>query len=95
MVVSIISFMLSLCFLHEGRTTGFWHLFHRLSAKAQKKLGIWTEWLEPGPEVIKLFSYSAQLSTKFILLINVKILTIAGILTYIRTINTQFESFKG
>ena len=28
--------------------------------------------LRPGPEVIKLFSCSTQLSTKFILLINVK-----------------------
>ena len=32
-----------------------------------------------GPEVITLFSYSTQLSTKFILLINVKIPTIIGI----------------
>ena len=29
----------------------------------------------PGSEVIKLFSYSAQLSTEFILLINVKMPT--------------------
>ena len=36
------------------------------------------------PEVIKLFSCSTQLSTKFILLINVKV----GILTFISTINT-------
>ena len=35
----------------------------------------------PGPEVIKLFSCSTQLSTKFILLINVKMQTIVGILT--------------
>ena len=32
-----------------------------------------------GPEVIKLFSYSTQLSKKFILLINVKMPTIVGI----------------
>ena len=37
----------------------------------------------PGPEVIKLFSCSAQLRLKFILLINVKMLTIVGILTII------------
>ena len=39
-----------------------------------------------GPEVIKLFSYSTQLSTKFILLINVK--------TFISMINTIFERLK-
>ena len=37
--------------------------------------------LGPGPEVIKLFSCSTQLSVKFILLINV------GILTFISRIN--------
>ena len=36
----------------------------------------------PGPEVIKLFSCSTQLSTKFLLLINVKMPTIVGILTF-------------
>ena len=35
----------------------------------------------PGPKVIKLFSYSTQLSMKFILPINVKMPTIVGILT--------------
>ena len=33
--------------------------------------------LDPGPEVIKLFSCSAQLSMKFVLLLNLKLLTIA------------------
>ena len=37
----------------------------------------------PGPEVIKLFSCSTLLSTKFILLINVKMPTIVGILIFI------------
>ena len=41
----------------------------------------------PGPEVIKLFSCSTQLSLKFILLINVKMPTIVGILTFISRIN--------
>ena len=41
----------------------------------------------PGPEVIKLFSCSAQLILKFILLINVKMPTIVGILTFISRIN--------
>ena len=36
---------------------------------------------ETWPEVIELFSCSAQLSTKFFLLINVKMPTIVGILT--------------
>ena len=48
----------------------------------------------PGPEVIKLFSYSTQLSTKFILLINVKMPTVVGILTFICRINTISEGFK-
>ena len=40
-----------------------------------------------GPEVIKLFSCSAQLRLKFILLINVKMPTIVGILTFMRRMN--------
>ena len=36
----------------------------------------------PGLEVIKLFSCSTQLSMKFFLLINVKMPTIVGILTF-------------
>ena len=37
---------------------------------------------QAGPEVIKLFSCSTQLSMKFFLLINVKMPTIVGILTF-------------
>ena len=37
---------------------------------------------EVWPEVIKLFSCSTQLSMKFFLLINVKMPTIVGILTF-------------
>ena len=47
--------------------------------------------LYPGVEVIKLFSCSAQLGTKIILLINVKMPTIVGILTLISMINTTSE----
>ena len=47
-----------------------------------------------GPEVIKLFSYSIQLSRKFILLINVKMPTIVGILIFISMINTTSERLK-
>ena len=47
---------------------------------------------QAGPEVIKLFSSSTQLSAKFILLINVKMPTIVGILTFM--INTTPERLK-
>ena len=42
----------------------------------QRQFG--TKWNNPGPEVIKLFSSSAQLSMKFQLLINVEIIKISG-----------------
>ena len=41
-----------------------------------------------GPEVIKLFSCSAQLSMKFSLLINVKMPTIIGILIFMSRKNS-------
>ena len=47
-----------------------------------------------GAEVIKLFPCSTQLSTKFILLINVKTPTIVGVLTFISMINTTSERLK-
>ena len=40
-------------------------------------------------KVIQLFTCSTQLSTKFILLINFKMPTIVGILTFISMINTS------
>ena len=49
---------------------------------------------QSGPEVIKLFSCSTQLSAKFILLMNVKMPTIVGILTFISMINTTSERLK-
>ena len=49
---------------------------------------------ESGPEVIKLFSCSTQLSTKFIVLINVKMPTIVGILTFISMIDTASKRLK-
>ena len=45
-------------------------------------------------QVTKLFSCSTQLSTKFILLINVKMSTIVGILTFISMINATSERLK-
>ena len=49
---------------------------------------------QAGPEVIKLCSYSTQLSTNFILLINVKMPTRVGILTFISMINTTSGKLK-
>ena len=54
---------------------------------------LWTI-MSPGPQVIKLFSCSTQLSTKFILLINVKMPTIVGILKLISMINTTSKRLK-
>ena len=51
-------------------------------------------WHRSGLEVIKLFPCSTQLSTKFILLINVKMPTIVGILTFISMINTTSDRLK-
>ena len=47
-----------------------------------------------GPKVIKLFSFSTQLSKIFIMLINVKMPTIVGILTFISMVNKTSESLK-
>ena len=47
----------------------------------------------PDLQVIKLFICSIQLSMKFILLINVKMPTVVGILTFINRINTSSENF--
>ena len=52
-----------------------------------KQAELRTLYLIPGAEVIKLFSCSAQLRLKLILLINVKMPTIVGILTFISRIN--------
>ena len=45
----------------------------------------------PGPEVIKLFSCTTQLSMKFLLLINVKMPTIVGILTFMSGKNSILD----
>ena len=62
----------------------------RLYLGSNKRYNMYT----PGPKLIELFSYSTQLSKKFILLINVKMPTIVGILTFISMINTKFERLK-
>ena len=43
-----------------------------------------------GPKIIKLFSCSTELSMKFFLLINVKMPTIVGILTFMSRKNSIF-----
>ena len=47
-----------------------------------------------GPDVITLFSYTIQLSLKFILLINVKMPIFGGILAFISRINDWLSWFK-
>ena len=59
--------------------------------KSQYKIGLAMGRGYKGPEVIKLFSCSTQLSTKFILLINVKMPTNCWHLTFISMINTASE----
>ena len=49
---------------------------------------------QSGPEVIKLFSCSTQLSMKFFLLINVKMPTIVGILTFLSGKNSSLGIFE-
>ena len=44
-----------------------------------------------GPEVIKLFSCSTQMSMKFFLLINIKMPTIVGILTFMSGKNSILD----
>ena len=48
----------------------------------------------PGPEDIKCFSCSTQLSMKSLMLINFKMPIIVGILTFIGMINTTAENEK-
>ena len=50
----------------------------------------WLTCMRPGPEVIKLFSCSAQMR----LLINVKMPTTVGILTFISRINYRLWCYK-
>ena len=47
-----------------------------------KKIGNGQEPIQSGPEVVKLFSSSTPLTMKFFLLINVKMPTFVGILTF-------------
>ena len=51
-------------------------------------------WRKSGPKVIKLFSFSTQLSKIIILHIHVKMPTIVGVLTFISMIKTTSESLR-
>ena len=81
-------------------STDFFHNQLFLKTLSSIQLECQTVWIQimpdilSGPEVIKLFSCSSQLSTKFILLINVKMPTIVGILTFIIMINTTSQRLK-
>ena len=90
----------SLCCILEQDTS----LLSTGSSKEDNKLS-WHDWTivalfvkhqnkQTGLDVIKLFSGSTQLSTKIILLINIKMPTIVGILTFISMINTTSERLK-
>ena len=50
--------------------------------------------LNLAPRLLNFFRCSTQLGTKYILLINVKMSTIVGILTFISTINATSERHK-
>ena len=62
--------------------------FHRLTAPVGLAQMFSFLMLSPGPEVIKLFSCSTQLSMNFFLLTNVEMPNIVGILTYMNRKNS-------
>ena len=57
-------------------------------------MGLHQERTNPWPQGYNLFSCSAQLRLKFILLINVKMPTIVGILTFMSRINYRLWRSK-
>ena len=61
----------------------------QMTATPQKDDTMVNFFYRAGPKVIKLFPCSTQLSKKFILLINVKMPTTVGILTFISMIKTS------
>ena len=67
-----------------------WSTFiaERLCISASKTVFLYIDTI-PGPEVIKLFPCSTQLSMKFFLLINVKMPTIVVILTFMSRKNSN------
>ena len=77
------SFFLHFFRLKNATTTDF-----RSTMRLNKASTYDFEELGPGPEVIKLFSCSTQLSIKFSLVINVKMPTVVGILTFMSRKNS-------
>ena len=84
--MSVLIWVQTVCKGYQQMTLLVKRIFQCLSYKIQT--------LQPGPEVIKLFPCSTQLSMKFILLINIKKPTIVGILTFISMVNTTSERLK-
>ena len=74
--------------IDTGRTLRYWEIWYCLQVSRKTSIQL------PDPEVIKLFSCSTQPIIKFIMLINVKMPTIVGILTFIGMINATDESLK-
>ena len=64
---------------------GLFNMLSNLSEPHREKAFL--QGLRPGPDVLKLFSCSTQLGMQFILLINVKMSTADGILTFISRTN--------
>ena len=77
-----------LCLGHPRR--GYGHLVLAHLRQLTRNLKVWYQ----APRLYNLFSCSTQLSTKFFLLINLKMPTIVGILTFISMINTTSERLK-
>ena len=69
-------------------------MYLKAQAKLEKIKPYEDKLVRSGSEVIKLFSYSTQMSMKFILLINVKMPTTVGILAVISMMNTTSERLK-
>ena len=62
----------------------------------RKRIEVWKKniaihFQDQALRLLKLFAYSSQLSMKLVMLINVKMPTIVGILTFISMINTTSE----
>ena len=71
------------------------HCIHEHRQKVQSQIrSLIDEHCDPGPEVIKHFSCSAQLRLKFILLINIKKPIVVGILTFVSRLNYRLWHSK-
>ena len=80
--------------LEMGQFMIFCYLSHTSSVSLQICMHSYLVGFEASTRGYNTFSYSIQLNTKFILLINVKMQTIVGILTFMSMINTTSERLK-